>query len=1070
MYSPVYKACNCSPQGSTNGACDYTSGQCPCRANIVLASDANSGAVVAGSVSSAGTRIRIDGTCSFCRPNFYGISGGQGCRECGCDPQGSTSLQCNESGQCPCKDSVTGLKCDVCKDGFYGFGADGCTACNCSESGSMSLNCEQTTGTCDCKTNVEGAKCADCKSGFFNLADYNPEGCQPCFCYGHGTTCTSAEGFESVTLQAYNPRSPADYEPLLGDRHTSYSQTIMLWMTAAFTLDISGSVVLSLTGNGVTVQHRARNDTVLSSSSTAMYEVRLLWQEWEKTADAGSSASVPATPRDLLDVLAGLEEVSQLTRFNGQEITTSLISLTSAKPSENEASAMAVTFVEQCNCDPAANVAGLSCEKCATGFRRPTPIDVSSYDTCQACDCNNRGATTPPECDEISGVCLNCRNGTTGNQCELCAGNVIGDECDTCQDEFWGLDTNGCKACNCGVPGSTSTICDKEDGQCPCAANVVGRICDECQENYHDLTASGCVECDSCYGVVLSEIGPLRTQTANLAGNMTVLKANDYTLTIGPFTDRLQVATTNTDALVRFLESAQASENEILTQIASLSSTLDSIETGLQVLELNTTADIEKALTNANSLLQTARAFRTLMENSVKPAYSKVASIRTESTTLSSLVSSLQSVETRLTELAESSSDDQAILDQLSTLNETVATADYLAEIVLQNARAAADVHQTTSLGLLALESRLLSLANKATETLADAKTLQTRSEDTKATRQRLETTLAELRTFTTNYDEINARLRAVRAVASSIQTQTSGESAIFSPTNLQALATVETVEQLTNQTKEIVEQAASWLGRATAAQQKAASYQSEANRFLQSAQSTLDVITNFDEKAADVQARATTALQQVAQLTELSQQVMNESAALTESVVSLGELASQARQASQQALEIISQKRQQLSSITVSNEELSIRLGTLSDESVPRRTAVNEARDNIVRPAQEKCADFTADINSFQMTLLATETNITETLQATSNVTQRANALLVRLRNLASVDSATVVINSVQQAAAGLNLEGLRATLLDLQTKQTDQAAEIARLTEQKNGLQTRLDALKVLRDQILN
>ncbi|GFR89290.1 laminin subunit beta 1, partial [Elysia marginata] len=390
----------CFPQGSTSGACDFNSGQCQCHENIVLAADGQAGTVTAGIPSSTGQPIEIDGTCSFCKPNFYGINSGQGCRECACDPQGSTSLQCDESGQCPCKDSVQGFKCDVCKDGFYGFGANGCAACNCSTAGSVSLNCDQTAGTCDCKTNAEGDKCADCKAGFFNLADYNPDGCQPCFCYGHGTTCDSTPGFEVDIIQVISPQLPEHFTALLGDRHTSYSQPITLWLTASFTLDISGSVMLSLTGNGKTIQHRAYNSTVLSQRHTTMYETRLLWREWETVA--ADQTVAPSTPQDLLSVLAGLEDVRPISRSSGQEITVSRLTLTTATPvDDTEAANELATFVEQCVCNPVANVAGLSCESCSTGHRRPAPVNVTSYDTCVACDCSNRGATVPPECDEV---------------------------------------------------------------------------------------------------------------------------------------------------------------------------------------------------------------------------------------------------------------------------------------------------------------------------------------------------------------------------------------------------------------------------------------------------------------------------------------------------------------------------------------------------------------------------------------------------------------------------------------------------------------------------------------------
>ena len=66
------------------------------------------------------------------------------------------------------------------------------------------------------------------------------------------------------------------------------------------------------------------------------------------------------------------------------------------------------------------------------------------YDVCNACDCNSRTETTPPECNDITGECLNCRNGTTGFKCENCDANVQGTDCDTCVSGFYGLRQGGC--------------------------------------------------------------------------------------------------------------------------------------------------------------------------------------------------------------------------------------------------------------------------------------------------------------------------------------------------------------------------------------------------------------------------------------------------------------------------------------------------------------------------------------------------------------------------------------------------------------------------------------------------
>jgi len=48
--------------------------------------------------------------------------------ECGCDPVGSTSFECDSTtGQCECKDNVTGQSCDRCEDNYVDLSDTGCT-------------------------------------------------------------------------------------------------------------------------------------------------------------------------------------------------------------------------------------------------------------------------------------------------------------------------------------------------------------------------------------------------------------------------------------------------------------------------------------------------------------------------------------------------------------------------------------------------------------------------------------------------------------------------------------------------------------------------------------------------------------------------------------------------------------------------------------------------------------------------------------------------------------------------------------------------------------------------------
>ena len=93
---------------------------------------------------------------------------------------------CDANGQCHCKCSIGGLKCDKCLDFHFGF--PNCEnnsnnifstrkvaklelfflACNCDGTGSTSLVCNKTSGQCPCKTNVSGLQCRVCQDGFKN--------------------------------------------------------------------------------------------------------------------------------------------------------------------------------------------------------------------------------------------------------------------------------------------------------------------------------------------------------------------------------------------------------------------------------------------------------------------------------------------------------------------------------------------------------------------------------------------------------------------------------------------------------------------------------------------------------------------------------------------------------------------------------------------------------------------------------------------------------------------------------------------------------------------------------------
>ena len=153
---------------------------------------------------------RVSGVkCDTCKPGFWGLSGQEprGCKTCQCDPFGTTARnvnQCNTiTGQCSCKEGATGRKCDQCSDGYHSLTQDGCKTCNCSAAGtlpSLQDDCDKSSGRCSCKLNVEGNNCDTCKPGYYNLTAHNPQGCTQCFCDIKGT----AGGSGQCDLQSGN--------------------------------------------------------------------------------------------------------------------------------------------------------------------------------------------------------------------------------------------------------------------------------------------------------------------------------------------------------------------------------------------------------------------------------------------------------------------------------------------------------------------------------------------------------------------------------------------------------------------------------------------------------------------------------------------------------------------------------------------------------------------------------------------------------------------------------------------------------------------------------------------------
>ncbi|XP_063786062.1 laminin subunit beta-4 [Pseudophryne corroboree] len=135
--------------------------------------------------------------CESCLPGFFGSGRLQNCSSCVCNPKGTNVETCSiyeevgecvcdrTTGQCPCLPNVTGLSCDKCASGYWGFNnGKGCQPCDCYQNNSYGNQCNELTGQCLCKLKYKGKKCDQCQENHYG----NPKvQCTSCKCNVQGT-------------------------------------------------------------------------------------------------------------------------------------------------------------------------------------------------------------------------------------------------------------------------------------------------------------------------------------------------------------------------------------------------------------------------------------------------------------------------------------------------------------------------------------------------------------------------------------------------------------------------------------------------------------------------------------------------------------------------------------------------------------------------------------------------------------------------------------------------------------------------------------------------------------------
>ncbi|XP_062614987.1 laminin subunit alpha lam-3-like [Saccostrea cucullata] len=146
---------------------------------------------------------------------------------------------------------------------------------------------------------------------------------------------------------------------------------------------------------------------------------------------------------------------------------------------------------------------GINCEKCIEGYYRPLGETPNSRFPCRPCRCEVTLGSTGKCIQDDSLISEGKRPGDC-----LCNEGYGGPTCQECAFGYYGYPY--CKPCPCNSAGTLNS--QQCSGNCVCKENVEGFKCDRCKRGYFNLHKDNPVGCMSCFCFGVSSV----CQSSNL--------------------------------------------------------------------------------------------------------------------------------------------------------------------------------------------------------------------------------------------------------------------------------------------------------------------------------------------------------------------------------------------------------------------------------------------------------------------------------------------------------------------------------------------------------------------------
>jgi len=134
------------------------------------------------------------------------------CTPCDCKKEGTKS--CDKlNGECLCHDHAIGQRCDRCAPGYYRTkqSTGACEPCNCHKVGSTSPQCES-SGQCKCREGFRNRACDDCDVTHHQVISSSSLRCTPCECHHSMSNVSEIRTRnERILSETCNTTSTEDY-------------------------------------------------------------------------------------------------------------------------------------------------------------------------------------------------------------------------------------------------------------------------------------------------------------------------------------------------------------------------------------------------------------------------------------------------------------------------------------------------------------------------------------------------------------------------------------------------------------------------------------------------------------------------------------------------------------------------------------------------------------------------------------------------------------------------------------------------------------------------------------------